>query len=145
RPFQPVTLVLRSVSGRFAPPRALPGGGVLDVLIEFIAPRPEAAAHLAAIEQALAGRELVSRQVQLGGVQREIGPATMGASRVQVDGERISIRMGAVSRVLPAGLSPAAEFCARFAVALGSAVIGCDPRGEGASGLSVPGCAVRAG
>ncbi|EGH49503.1 hypothetical protein PSYPI_46851, partial [Pseudomonas syringae pv. pisi str. 1704B] len=44
--------------------------------------------------------DLVSRQVQLGGVQRAIGPATMGESRVQVDGESISIRMGAVYRVL---------------------------------------------
>ncbi|EPM77788.1 xanthine dehydrogenase accessory factor XdhC, partial [Pseudomonas syringae pv. actinidiae ICMP 18886] len=38
---------------------------------------PEADAHLAAIEQALAGRELVSREVHLGGGLRDIGPATL--------------------------------------------------------------------
>jgi xanthine dehydrogenase accessory factor len=141
--FEPVNQVVRYGDGGFAPTRALPCGGVLDVLIEFIAPGPEADAHLAAIEQALAGRELVSRQVQLGGVQREIGPATMGESRVQVDGERISIRMGAVYRVLLAGLSPVAEFCASFAVAMGYEVIVCDPRVEVTSGFSMPGVEVR--
>ncbi|MCF5409345.1 XdhC family protein, partial [Pseudomonas syringae] len=64
--FEPVNQVVRYGDGGFAPTRALPCCGVLDVLIEFIAPKPEADAHLAAIEQALAGRELVSRQLQLG-------------------------------------------------------------------------------
>ncbi|MFH7495488.1 XdhC family protein, partial [Pseudomonas syringae pv. tagetis] len=76
-----------------------PCGGVLDLLIESIAPSREADAHLAAIEQALAGREFVSRQVQLGTGLREIGPATLREARILVSGERISIRIGAVYRV----------------------------------------------
>ncbi|MCF5627659.1 XdhC family protein, partial [Pseudomonas syringae] len=141
--FQPVNQVVRYGDGGLAPTRALPCGGVLDVLIEFIAPSAEADAHLAAIEHALAGRQLVSREVQLGGVQRDVGPAALGEARVQINGERISVRMGAVYRVLLAGLSPVAEFCASFAVAMGYEVIICDPRTEVTAGFSMPGVEVR--
>ncbi|EPN72083.1 xanthine dehydrogenase accessory factor XdhC, partial [Pseudomonas syringae pv. actinidiae ICMP 19101] len=66
-----------------------------------------------------------------------------GEARVQVDGERVSIRMGAVYRVLLAGLSPVAEFCASFAVSMGYEVIVCDPRVEITAGFSMPGVEVR--
>ncbi|MFH7618108.1 XdhC family protein, partial [Pseudomonas syringae pv. tagetis] len=76
--------VVRYGEGGFAPTRGLPCGGVLDVLIESFGPSPEADALLAAIEQALAGRELVCRQVQLGTGLSEIGPATMREARIHV-------------------------------------------------------------
>ncbi|MNP18396.1 putative xanthine dehydrogenase subunit A [compost metagenome] len=52
------------------------------------------------------------------------------------------IRVGAAQRLLVAGLSPVAEFCASFAVALGYEVIVCDPRIELTSGFSMEGVAL---
>lgn len=141
--FEPLNQIVRYGEGGLAPTLALPCGGVLDVLIECMTPSPETDRHLAAVEQALAGRTVIGREVVLGGVQRSTGPAALGESRVQVEGERFSIRMGAVYRVLLAGLSPVAEFCASFAVAMGYEVIVCDPRIEVTAGFSMPGVEVR--
>jgi len=141
--FDPINQIVRYGEGGLAPTMALPCGGVLDVLIECIKPTPDADRHLAAVEQALAGRELLTRNVLLGCDERNLGPATLGEARVRVDDERISIRMGAVYRVLLAGLSPVAEFCASFAVAMGYEVIVCDPRTEVTAGFSMPGVEVR--
>ncbi len=50
--------------------------------------------------------------------------------------------MGAAQRLLIAGLSPVAEFCAGFAVALGYEVIVCDPRAELTAAFSMAGVEV---
>lgn len=141
--FQPVNQVVRYGEGGFAPSLALPCGGVLDVLIEYLLPGPAVAAHLERIEQAFGGAALLSREVRLGGREHGIVPAGMDAPRVHVQDELISIRIGAVQRMILAGLSPVAEFCASFALALGYEVIVCDPRREVIAGFALPGVEVR--
>ena len=130
RQFEPVSQVVRYGEGGLAPTLALPCGGVLDVLVEHFTPGAASEEHLKLVEQALSGRERVTRQVRLGGSQRSLRPAAMGEPRVERAGDEVSIRMGAVFRLLLAGLSPVAEYCASFAVALGYEVILCDPRTE---------------
>ena len=47
-----------------------------------------------------------------------------------------------LQRLLLAGLSPVAQFCASFGLALGYEVIVCDPRKEVTSGFTLPGVEV---
>lgn len=143
RQFEPVSQVVRYGEGGLAPNLALPCGGVLDVLVEHFTPGAASEEHLKLVEQALSGRERVTRQVRLGGSQRSLRPAAMGEPRVERAGDEVSIRMGAVFRLLLAGLSPVAEYCASFAVALGYEVILCDPRTEVTTGFSMAGVEVR--
>lgn len=137
--FKPASQVVRYGEGGLAPTLALPCGGVLDVLVEYLAPTPETDAHLAAIEAAFAGRGLITRRVLLGTEYRGLGPARMDTPRVETGVEQVVIRIGAVQRLLLAGLSPVAEYCASFAIALGHEVIVCDPRIEVTAGFNMPG------
>ena len=123
--FSPINQVVRYGDGGLAPTMALPCGGVLDVLVEYLAPGDATRQHLAQIEQAFAGGELVARQVIPGTTQRSIRAGHMGDARVAVSDQEISIRIGAVQRLILAGLSPVSEFCAGFALSLGYEVILC--------------------
>ncbi len=140
--FEPVTQQVRYGVGGLAPSLALPCGGVLDVLVEYLAPGAEIQAHLAQVEQALSGRGLLRRVVDLGAVAPRLQAGEMGQARVHVEAGTASIRIGAVQRLLLAGLSPVAEFCASFALALGYEVILCDPRPEVLAGFSLAGVEV---
>jgi xanthine dehydrogenase accessory factor len=140
--FQPISQVVRYGEGGLTPTRALPCGGVLDVLVEYLAPSDATRAHLQAIEAAFAGASLITRRVLLGSDQRSISPASMEAAKVEVGAEQVAIRIGAVQRLLLAGLSPVAQFCASFGVALGYEVIVCDPRPESISTFTLPGVEV---
>ena len=131
--------VVRYGEGGLAPTLRLPCGGMLDVLVEFIEPGEAAQAHLSVVERALSGGELVCRDVVLGDTDRAHRPGAMDEPRVRVLDNRVSLRVGAAFRLLLAGLSPVAEYCANFALALGYEVILCDPRTEVTEGFSMPG------
>lgn len=141
--FPELNQIVRYGDGGLAPNLALPCGGVLDVLVEYIEPGEGAEEHLTAVDRALAGRELAIRTVRLHGNERDISPASMDDARISLVGDQVSIRVGAVYRLILAGLSPVAEFCASFAVALGYEVILCDPRPEVIAGFSLAGVQVR--
>lgn len=136
--------VVRYGEGGLAPNLALPCGGVLDVLLEYLEPNESAREYLAGIERALNGAGLAQRRVTLESVTRELLPASMGDARVQVDASEVRIRVGAVNRLILAGWSPVAEYCAGFALALGYEVILCDPRPEVLEQVSMPGVEVLA-
>jgi xanthine dehydrogenase accessory factor len=142
--FDPVNQVVRYGAGGLAPSRALPCGGVLDILLEYLPAGAEAEAdeHFAALEQALDGAELLSRVVTLGHQQRHVAPGGMGQERVQRDGAQVVIRVGAVQKLLLAGWSPVAEYCATFALALGFEVVLCEPRSEVLETVELPGVEV---
>jgi xanthine dehydrogenase accessory factor len=141
--FELVSQVVRYGEGGLAPTMALPCGGVLDVLVEYLAPTEQTAAHLASVEAAFAGAALATRQVMLGTELRSIGVGRMDTAKIEVGAEQVAIRVGAVQRLLLAGLSPVAEFCASFAVALGYEVILCDPREEIIAGYKLPGVEIH--
>lgn len=143
RQFKPVNQVVRYGEGGLAPTLALPCGGVLDVLVEHFAPGKEQDLHLAEVEKALSGRERVTRRIHLDGSERGLMAAQRGQPRVERNGDEVLVRMGAVYRLLLAGLSPVAEYCASFAVALGYEVILCDPRTEVLAGFAMDGVEVR--
>lgn len=122
--------IVRYGEGGLAPSRELPCGGVLDVLVEKFEPDCAAQEHFAVLLSALRGHHLVVRHISLGTSNRQIEiDASVGAT-VVVDAQQVRIGVGAARRLLVAGLSPVAEFCAGFALALGYEVVVCDPREE---------------
>lgn len=141
--FSPVSQVVRYGDGGLAPTLALPCGGVLDILVECLAPNAGTIEQLQAIEHAFAGSTLINRNVLLGTALCHIGTGQMDMPCVEIGVEQIAIRLGAVQRLLLAGLSPVAEFCASFALALGYEVILCEPREELLRGFNVPGIEVH--
>jgi xanthine dehydrogenase accessory factor len=141
--FTPLSQIVRYGEGGLAPTRALPCGGVLDVLVEYLAPSKETDAHLAAVEAAFSGAGLITRKVLLGTQLRDIEPGRMDAASVDVGVEQVAIRIGAAHRLLLAGLSPVAEFCAGFALALGYEVVLCEPREEALVGFTMLGIEVH--
>lgn len=122
--------IVRYGESGLAPSRELPCGGVLDVLVEKFEPDCAAQEHFAMLLSALQGRHLVVRHITLGTSVRQIEVDASVSATVAVDTDQVRIRVGAARRLLVAGLSPVAEFCAGFAVALGYEVIVCDPRDE---------------
>jgi len=137
--FDTCNQIVRYGEGGLTPTRALPCGGVLDVLVEYLRPSEAVQRMLGQVEQALGGGELLIREVPLGEDVSRCRPASMSEAKIQRSAEQVSIRIGAVLRVVLAGWSPVAEFCAGFAVALGYEVIVCDPRAEAIAEVKVAG------
>ncbi|WP_027911117.1 XdhC family protein [Pseudomonas sp. URMO17WK12:I4] len=137
--FDTCNQIVRYGEGGLTPTRALPCGGVLDVLVEYLRPGEAVQRMLGQVEQALGGGELLIREVPLGEGVSRCRPASMSEAKIQRSAEQVSIRIGAVLRVVLAGWSPVAEFCAGFAVALGYEVIVCDPRAEAIAEVKVAG------
>lgn len=135
--FQVVSQVVRYGEGGVAPALSLPCGGVLDVLVEFITPTHEALSHLEGVEAALRGGSLLSRNVVIGTEIRSLESVIGNVPRIKVEDEVVSVRIGCVQRLLIAGLSPVAEFCASFAVSMGYEVILCDPREDVIAGFAM--------
>jgi xanthine dehydrogenase accessory factor len=131
--------IVRYGEGGLAPSLALPCGGVLDVLVERFEPDCSARQHFATLLEALQGRHLVVRHVTLGSCVRRNETTASITAPVVIDADQVRIRVGAAQRLLVAGLSPVAEFCAGFAVALGYEVIVCDPRSELTAGFNMAG------
>ena len=131
--------IVRYGEGGLAPSLELPCGGVLDVLVERFEADCQAREHFAVLLSALQGRHLVVRHVTLGASARRIETDATVTAPICVEADQVRIRVGAAQRLLVAGLSPVAEFCAGFAVALGYEVIVCDPRPELTSGFSMAG------
>lgn len=122
--------VVRYGDGGMAPNRPLPCGGVLDVLVERFVPTDGNRAHLDELFQALKGQQLLVRQIDLASGSRTLVTCSYAVPRVAVTPQCISIRVGAAQRLIIAGLSPVAEFCASFAQSMGYEVVVCDPRPE---------------
>lgn len=109
----------------------LPCGGILQVLVERLAPSAGNRQHLAELRAVLRGREQKLRTVSLRDGHCDLRAVdSRGGERVEVNAERAGIRMGPALRLVVAGLSSVARYCAEFAVALGYEVIVCEPRPE---------------
>lgn len=140
--FGPDNQVVRYGEGGLAPSLKLPCGGVLDVLVEQFVPGCEALEHFSLMLQALQGQQRIIRAVSLDTLNRTLDICSAQGSTVEVSERQIAIRIGAARRLLIAGLSPVAEFCASFAVSLGYEVIVCDPRTELLAGFALEGVKV---
>lgn len=137
--FARVNQIVRYGAGGLEPSVKLPCGGVLDVLLEYVEPSADATLHMQAMEHALVGDEAVIREVGLGSLRRTVRAEGRQAPRVETFDGQVNVRVGAAYRLLLAGMSPVAEFCASFGAALGYEVIVCDPREDVVGDFSLPG------
>lgn len=108
----------------------LPCGGILQVLIEYRVPDQAWADHLQTLHDVLKGQRRKVRQVDLTSGAFALVHDDGGGATTQVEDERVRVRVGPVLRLVLAGLSPVADYCASFARAIGCEVIACDPREE---------------
>ena len=101
------------------------------MLVEHRAASLDWIAHPERLQAALLGQRRLLRHVELSSGALRLDPDTgHGSERVQVVDESVRISVGPALRLILAGLSPVAEFCASFARAIGCEVIACDPREE---------------
>lgn len=108
----------------------LPCGGILQVLVEHRAPDERWAVHLQELYDALLGQRRLVRDLDLSSGAFMLVPDDQGGEVTRVETERVRVRIGPALRLILAGLSPVAEYCASFARAIGCEVIACDPRQE---------------
>ncbi|MBC2677755.1 XdhC family protein [Pseudomonas baltica] len=128
--FGPDNQIVRYGEGGLAPSMELPCGGVLDVLVEQFGPGCQSLEHFSSMLHALQGQQRIIRNVSLVSDDRALDTSSAQGQTVEVFDQQVAIRIGAARRLLIAGLSPVAEFCASFAVSLGYEVIVCDQRTE---------------
>lgn len=108
---------------------ALPCGGQLDILVEYLPPTTHSIGYLNQLVAALEGHEALEKRVVLP------EPATclvtrkyVSSTHVQRDEAQISLFIAAAPRLLIAGMSSVALFCAEFALTLGFEVLICENR-----------------
>jgi xanthine dehydrogenase accessory factor len=124
---------------------ALPCGGILDVLIERLAPKTDTLMHLEMLLATLKGQRPLARRVELASGARHFVEDDGLGPRVTRETERsaVQIRQTPAARLIIAGSSPVSVACADFARTLGFEVIVCDPREEALADFDVPGVEVR--
>ncbi|MFC0266451.1 XdhC family protein [Kushneria aurantia] len=129
---RPATIIRYGESQEQSQRLQLPCGGILEVLIERLEVNDELCVHLEVLEATLLGQKRLIRRVDPhSGRYRVILDEAPGGPAVSRDDEqRLNIRIGPALRLILAGISPVAGFCARFARSLGYEVIVCDPRDD---------------
>ncbi|MDW7747665.1 XdhC family protein [Halomonas sp.] len=139
------TLRYGDPEGPGGPRIRLPCGGILDVLIEPLAPDAATLTHLEVMQATLLGQRPLVRRVDLAsGRVHFVEDGGLGPRVTQDRGAgEVSLRIGPAARLILAGLSPVAEACADFARTLGFEVIACDPREEARAGFRVEGVEVQ--
>lgn len=140
---EPVALV-RYGDGSDAPQVRLPCGGVLEVLVERFDADADALQMIQRLAAALQGESRLLRCLQL---PQGHGVLTLDESRtgprVVREGNALMIRYGAAQKLLLAGMSNVAEYCATFARSLGFQVVVCEPREEWDGQLQIEGVEIR--
>ncbi|MDC8830818.1 XdhC family protein [Alteromonas gilva] len=120
----------------------LPCGGILDVLVEKIAPSEFTARHFGGYLHCLLGHNTRVRQVNTltGEVNFTEVLHNTPAVNWQADAQRVELRTGPARRLIIAGYSPVADYCARFAISLGFEVILCEHRSQEQTLCNIDGC-----
>ncbi|MEO4045637.1 XdhC family protein [Pseudomonas sp. CAU 1711] len=139
----PASLVRYGDGGEASGDIRLPCGGVLEVLVENLAPDCDSQAHLRELAGALVGQRRLLREVSLHDGSRSLRDDRAQGPRIERCGQSLRIRVGAAQRLLLAGYSSVAQVCAEFAQALGFEVLLCDPRDEVLVGVELPGVELR--
>ncbi|MEX3021650.1 XdhC family protein [Kluyvera sp. STS39-E] len=122
--------VVRYGDGGLTPNRALPCGGILDILIEYLSPDGgNSSAYLNQLGSALKEGHSLSKEIHLPEPCCSLAPtAYRSSTQVEYDNDRIVMIVAAPPRLVIAGLSAVAIYCANFAVSLGFETIVCENR-----------------
>lgn len=121
--------IIRYGEGGEATPVRLPCGGSIDVLIEYLPATAASAGYVEIMHSAASGKTTWVKQVELP------QPATLERSDksiampvAQRSGNRVTIRLAAVSHLIVAGVSSVGLYCVQMAAMLGFDVTVCEHR-----------------
>lgn len=127
--FLAASQLVRYGEGGLTPDVALPCGGVLDVLVEFLPAGESSLGYLGKMLEAANGHFALQKSLEVGQACRQLEQVDFAdVTQVAVEGQHIRLHMAAAPRLLIAGLSAVALFCADFAQALGFEVVVCENR-----------------
>lgn len=119
--------VVRYGDGGLEPDLALPCGGVLDILVEHLPAGSLSVSYLYKMAEAVAGTSTLRKIVGLPGPCQSLTPCAYASSTVaEYDDHSVILTLAAAPRLIVAGLSVVAVFCANFAAALGFETIVCE-------------------
>lgn len=122
---------VRYGDGGFAPDRALPCGGVLDILVEKLPAGAATLRYLQQLEDALTGARAITKRVTLPYPCQSLEPAPYTRRTLtHISHDDIVLTLSAAPRLVIGGLSSVAVFCANFALALGFETLVCEHRDE---------------
>lgn len=110
---------------------ALPCGGQLDILVEYLSPGQQSLTYLNQIAGALEGHQALEKRITLP-QPAQCSPADqyLSATSIERDAQHICLHLAAAPCLLIAGLSSVAVYCAGFALTLGFEVTICENRPE---------------
>lgn len=129
--FRQASQRVRYGDGGLAPDRTLPCGGVLDILIEYLLPDEQNNQRLAQLWRALAGHLALQKVVTLPHACERLEEIVWRSSTVvEQKADQIILTIAAPPRLVIAGLSTVALYCASFAVSLGFETVVCENRPE---------------
>jgi len=140
---EPVAIVRYGDGGDRRSSIRLPCGGVLEVLVENLPADCDVQGHLRELQSALQGQRRLLREVSLPHGVRQLSNDSAQGPRVERESNRVCLRVGAAQRLLLAGYSSVAHYCAEFGKGMGFEVILCDPRDEVLEGVVLDGIEVR--
>lgn len=110
---------------------ALPCGGVLDILVEYLPAGEKSIGYLQKMAEALNGHFALQKCLEVGLPCRHLEVTDFADStQVESNGKTIKLHVAAAPRLLIAGLSSVAMYCADFAHSLGFEVLVCENRPE---------------
>lgn len=129
--YQQASQIVRYGEGGLEPGIALPCGGVLDILVEYLPASAGNVQYLEKMGAALSGHFALQKRLILPEPCRHL-EVTEFADITQVErhGLQITVHVAAAPRLLIAGLSSVALYCAEFASSLGFEVLVCENRPE---------------
>jgi len=129
--FTEESAIVRYGEGGLTPDRALPCGGILDILVERLPQGSATIDYLRQMHDALVRAEVMRKTLQL--PQRcsslEKLPFTRQTA-AEVTGNQVTLTLSAPPRLIIAGLSSVGVYCANFAQALGFETLVCEHRDE---------------
>ncbi|WP_215787695.1 XdhC family protein [Pantoea dispersa] len=135
--FSAASQLVRYGEGGDTPDRALPCGGVLDILVERLPAGAATLRYLQQLEDALTGARAITKRLTLPQPCHALEPAPYTRrTRTQVTDGDIVLTLSAAPRLILAGLSSVAVYCANFALALGFETIVCEHREEVLSNMA---------
>lgn len=110
---------------------ALPCGGQLDILVEYLPANTASLDYLNQIAAALEGHQALEKRVTLPHAASCLPVEHyVSTTHIERDEQQVSLYLAAAPRLLIAGLSSVAVYCAQFALTLGFEVIVCENRAD---------------
>lgn len=129
--YQQPSQIVRYGEGGLTPDIALPCGGALDVLIEYLPATADNRDYLQRMRMALAGHYALSKSITPPAACDHLALTDYyHATQIIRDGDCVMLHLAAPPRLLIAGLSGVALYCADFACALGFEVVVCECRDD---------------